>query len=142
MIRVDDLAGKTIATVLSTACHPIVLGPSCAGYHPDFVGPARRLVETSSGAPCLFLQGAGGNIMPDVGMGAGPEQVCTLQKFSLGYQILLHLLNDVLFVVLHYSGMTLSGSGRRWEVRASGYGRQSGPTTSVAPQSGCKVLPL
>ena len=112
-----------MATLLSAACHPIVLGPSCDGYHPDFVGPvsllqragaraslllvlsraalctpfvmfhiqytqrcqddfnrgrrpqARGLVEAASGAPCLFLQGAGGDIMPDVGMGAGPEQV-------------------------------------------------------------------
>ena len=33
VIRVDDLEGATLATMLSAACHPIVLGPTCDGWH-------------------------------------------------------------------------------------------------------------
>ena len=82
VIRVDDLEGATLATMLSAACHPIVLGPTCDGWHPDFVGPARALVERTTGTPCLFLQGAGGNIMPDVGMGGEDDRLQTTSRWA------------------------------------------------------------
>jgi hypothetical protein len=75
VIRVDDLAGKTIATLGSAAVHTIVLGPRTTALSPDFIGPARRIIESTTAAPFLFLQGAAGNICPVTGIGAGgPEQ--------------------------------------------------------------------
>ncbi|MSR57783.1 MAG: hypothetical protein EXS05_08930 [Planctomycetaceae bacterium] len=75
VIRVDDLAGKTLATLASAAAHTIVLGPKTTSLSPDFVGPARTIVEAATRAPFLFLQGAAGNINPASGIGAGgPEQ--------------------------------------------------------------------
>eukprot|EP01052_Picozoa_sp_SAG31_P005865 SAG31_NODE_264_length_18835_cov_7.543553_16_plen_147_part_00 len=80
VIRLDDLEGKTLCTIISTACHPIVLGPSTTQLSSDYVGPARDIVEAHTGAICLFLQGAGGNIMPATGVGGGgPEQFDDLQ---------------------------------------------------------------
>ena len=47
----------------------------------DYVGPAREIVEARTGVPCLFLQGAAGNIMPFCGVGAGgPEQFDDLER--------------------------------------------------------------
>jgi hypothetical protein len=56
---------------MSTACHPIVLGPKTSQLSPDFVGPAREIVEAHTGALSLYLQGAAGNINPVCGIGAG-----------------------------------------------------------------------
>lgn len=71
VIRIDDLSGKTIATLGSAAVHTIVLGPKTTALSPDFIGPARRIIESATGAPFLFLQGAAGNICPVSGIGAG-----------------------------------------------------------------------
>lgn len=71
VIRIDDLTGKPLAVVMSAACHTVVLGPKTLSYSPDFIGPARELVESAIGAPSLFLQGAAGNINPACGIGSG-----------------------------------------------------------------------
>jgi hypothetical protein len=71
VIRVDDLAGKPIATVYSAGCHTVVLGPRTVTLSPDFIGPARQIIESATGAPSLFLQGAAGNINPVCGIGTG-----------------------------------------------------------------------
>lgn len=64
IVRIDRLDGEPIATVVSFGCHPISLGPDYEGTSADYVGPLRRRVEESRGGMCLFLQGAGGDIMP------------------------------------------------------------------------------
>lgn len=69
-IRVDGLDGAPlssdpIATLVSFACHPVVIGPDVPGAGPDFVGPLRT--ETSrlrGGAVTIFLQGAAGDALP------------------------------------------------------------------------------
>lgn len=84
VIRVDDLSGKPIAMVMSAACHTVVLGPKTLSYSPDFIGPARELVEPAIGAPSLFLQGAAGNINPACGIGSGgAEQYEDMQRLGL-----------------------------------------------------------
>ena len=50
--------------MLNYACHPVSLGSRCTDISADFPGTARRLVEEQTGAMCLFLQGAAGNINP------------------------------------------------------------------------------
>ena len=71
VIRLDDLCGKTLATLMCAAAHTIVLGPATHQLSPDYVGPAREIVESATGAPSLFLQGAAGNVSPRCGIGAG-----------------------------------------------------------------------
>ncbi len=69
VIRVDDLNGNAIATLFRYSCHPVVVGPRSLVASTDFMGPARDVVEKSLGGLALFLQGAGGNINPRVGIG-------------------------------------------------------------------------
>jgi hypothetical protein len=91
VVRVDDLTGKTIASLASAAVHTIVLGPKTTSLAPDFIGPARRIIEATTGAPFLFLQGAAGNINPACGIGAGgPEQYDDLVRLGamLGGEVL------------------------------------------------------
>jgi hypothetical protein len=70
-IRVDGredppLDPDGIATLVSFACHPVVIGPDVPGAGPDFVGPLRSTVSTlrGPGAITVFLQGAAGDALP------------------------------------------------------------------------------
>lgn len=69
-IRVDGTAGapaspEAIATVVSFACHPVVIGPDVPGAGPDFVGPLRTVASRiRKGAVTIFLQGAAGDALP------------------------------------------------------------------------------
>ena len=64
VLRIDRVDGNPLAAVLNHACHPVSLGSQCTDISADFPGTARRLVEEQTGAMCLFLQGATGNINP------------------------------------------------------------------------------
>jgi neutral ceramidase len=64
VLRIDGVDGDPLAAVLNYACHPVSLGSQCTDISTDFPGTARRLVEEQTGAMCLFLQGATGNINP------------------------------------------------------------------------------
>ena len=61
--RVTDAGGSVVATILNYACHPTTLGHLNRLISPDYVGAAREVVENATGgAPCLFLQGASGEL--------------------------------------------------------------------------------
>jgi hypothetical protein len=63
--RVTDRSGNVIATMVNYACHPTTLGGENRLISPDFVGAMREVVEQSThGAPCLFLNGAAGDLAP------------------------------------------------------------------------------
>ena len=64
VLRIDGGDGKPLAAVLNYACHPVSLGSKCTEISADFPGTARWLVEEETGAMCLFLQGATGNVNP------------------------------------------------------------------------------
>ena len=64
VIRVDDLAGDAICTVVAFASHPVVVGPDVPEASSDFVGPLREHVRRWTGGECVFLQGCAGNIVP------------------------------------------------------------------------------
>jgi hypothetical protein len=64
VLRIDGADGRPLAAVLNYACHPVSLSWRCTHISADFPGTARRLVEDQTGARCLFLQGAAGNINP------------------------------------------------------------------------------
>ncbi len=62
-LREDDSA---IATIVSFGCHTVTTGIEYLGYSPDYPGPLRDYVRQATGGECVFIQGAGGNIMPRI----------------------------------------------------------------------------
>lgn len=71
VLRIDGIDGTPLAAVVDYACHPIVVGPDGDQLTPDFPGVVKQVVEQSTGAPCLYLQGAAGNIGPIAGVASG-----------------------------------------------------------------------
>ncbi len=66
VLRIDGATGEPIAALVNYACHGVSLGGTCREVSADFIGVARRAVEEQTGAKCLYLQGAAGNINPIV----------------------------------------------------------------------------
>jgi hypothetical protein len=62
--RVSDADGKIRATLVNYACHPTTLAWDNELISPDYVGAMRELLEEHTAAPCLFLQGASGELAP------------------------------------------------------------------------------
>ena len=60
-----DSDGSVLATLVNYACHPTTLAWDNRLISPDFIGAMREVVEAHTGdAPCLFLQGASGELAP------------------------------------------------------------------------------
>jgi hypothetical protein len=64
VLRVDAIDGSPIAALVNYACHGVSLGAACREVSADFIGKARRVIEAETGATCLYIQGAAGNINP------------------------------------------------------------------------------
>lgn len=63
--RITRTDGTILATIVHYACHPTTLAWENRLISPDYVGALREVVERdTSGAPCLFLQGASGELAP------------------------------------------------------------------------------
>ena len=62
--RVSDAGGRCLATLVNYACHPTILAWENTALSPDFVGAMREIIELETEAPCLFLQGASGELAP------------------------------------------------------------------------------
>ncbi len=65
--RVTDTNGNPLATLVNYACHPTTLAWENQLISPDYVGSLRESVEEATGAPCLFLLGACGELGPTNG---------------------------------------------------------------------------
>jgi neutral ceramidase len=62
-VRFEDSDRRPVGALINYACHPTAAGGDLHGWvSADFVGHGRQLVETTLGAPCLFLQGTAGDI--------------------------------------------------------------------------------
>src|SRR5262249_7466014 len=64
-LRVEDADGKPIAHAVNFAAHPTTLPASERKFSADWPGVMAGLLERETGAPCLFLQGAAGDLSPD-----------------------------------------------------------------------------
>lgn len=62
--RITDQWGRLRATIVNYACHPTTLAWENRLISPDYIGAMREMVETATEAPCLFLQGASGELSP------------------------------------------------------------------------------
>ncbi|MBN1589324.1 MAG: alkaline ceramidase, partial [Pirellulales bacterium] len=70
------------------ACHPTTLGGANRLISPDYIGAMRELIEEATGkAPCLFLQGASGELGPRRGYEQDPL-VADRNGRQLGHAVL------------------------------------------------------
>jgi neutral ceramidase len=65
--RVEDMAGKPLAHLVHFAAHATLREPQSRQISADYPGILAQQVEQASGAPCLFLQGAAGDLSPQLG---------------------------------------------------------------------------
>jgi hypothetical protein len=72
VVCIDDMDEQPIAVIVNYACHPIIVGPYNDLITPDYPGIVKRVVEEATGAKCIFLQGATGDI--------GPVDGCTSRE--------------------------------------------------------------
>ena len=62
--RITNAEGVITGTIVNYACHPTTLAWDNKLISPDYVGAMRELMEANTMAPCLFLQGASGELAP------------------------------------------------------------------------------
>jgi hypothetical protein len=74
VLRVEDADGKPIATAVNYAAHATMASEKVRKFSADYPGALAALVEKETGAPCLFLQGAAGDLSTNPGENAGPEK--------------------------------------------------------------------
>jgi hypothetical protein len=84
-VTADD--GAVLGTLVNYACHPTTLAWENTLLSPDFVGAMREVVELHVPGPCLFLQGASGDLGPREGFVADPA-VADRNGRQLGYAAL------------------------------------------------------
>lgn len=136
--RVTDAGGGVIATILNYACHPTTLGPLNRQLSPDYVGAAREVVEgATGGVPCLFLQGASGDLGPREGF-SGDGKVADRNGHMLGWAALATISNLLPPATgLGYRGPLESGATLAiWERQAAQ------PSTALESSSVTVELPL
>ena len=88
--RVVDDSNSPMATIVNYACHPTTLAWENTLISPDYVGALREVVEAATHAPCLFIQGASGDIGPREGY-VGDVAVADRNGRRLGYAALAAL---------------------------------------------------
>jgi hypothetical protein len=62
VLRVETMRGKAIAHAINFAAHPTLQPRAVRKLSADYPGALAELVEKSTAAPCLFLQGAAGDL--------------------------------------------------------------------------------
>ena len=91
MGRLSDDQDVVRATIINYACHPTTLAWQNHLLSPDYVGAASEVVEgATGGAPCLFLQGASGELAPRHQY-VGDTEVADRHGRELGYAALAAL---------------------------------------------------
>jgi hypothetical protein len=88
--RISDQNGKIIGTIVNYACHPTTLAWDNKLISPDYIGAMRELTEEFTGAPCLFLQGASGELAP-AEQYSGDHDLADTHGRRVGYSVLAAL---------------------------------------------------
>jgi hypothetical protein len=65
VLRVEGLDGKVIAHAVNFAAHPVMTAEKDMRFSADYPGAMAGVVEAETQAPCLFLQGAAGDLSPN-----------------------------------------------------------------------------
>ncbi|MCA9174659.1 MAG: neutral/alkaline non-lysosomal ceramidase N-terminal domain-containing protein [Planctomycetales bacterium] len=85
--KLVDAAGAPLGTIVNYACHPTTLAWDNTLISPDYPGAMREVIETDTNAPCLFVQGASGDIGPRDGF-VGDVEVAERNGRQLGHAVL------------------------------------------------------
>jgi Neutral/alkaline non-lysosomal ceramidase, N-terminal len=85
--RITSEKGTCLGMMVNYACHPTTLAWDNTAISPDYVGAMREVIEQATGAPCLFLQGASGDLGPREGF-VGDHGVADRNGRQLGYAAL------------------------------------------------------
>lgn len=64
VLRLDDLEGNPLGIAANFGLHPVVMGYDNFLISADYVGAARKVVEKEFGCPCVFANGAAGDVNP------------------------------------------------------------------------------
>jgi hypothetical protein len=73
VLRIEDMQRKPIAHAVNFAAHPVMTPTEVLKFSADWPGAMAALVEKETGAPCLFLQGASGDMSTNPGEHRGPK---------------------------------------------------------------------
>jgi neutral ceramidase len=73
LLRLEDGDGKPVAHAVNFAAHPTIQDPKLLKFSADYPGALAGLIEKETGAPCLFLQGAAGDLSANRENGETPE---------------------------------------------------------------------
>jgi len=105
-----DLPANAGATIVNYACHPTTLAWENTLISPDYVGALRETIEQATGGPCLFLQGASGDLGPREGY-VGDAAVADRNGRQLAHASLSTLESLPLpQTTSHYTGPVVSGA--------------------------------
>ena len=85
--KVVDRSERLRLTLVNYACHPTTLAWDNSLISPDYVGAMRESVEAATGVPCVFAQGACGDLGPRQGF-VGDPAVADTNGRQLGYAAL------------------------------------------------------
>lgn len=80
-------SGKSLGTLVNYACHPTTLAWDNTLISPDWVGAMRETIRARHPGPCVFLQGASGDLGPRDGF-VGDTAVADRNGRLLGYAAL------------------------------------------------------
>jgi hypothetical protein len=64
VLRVESPDGRPIAHAVNFAAHPTMMDGRDRRFSADYPGAMAALIEQETGVPCLFLQGAAGDLSP------------------------------------------------------------------------------
>ena len=109
-IRISGDDGRSRGTIVHYACHPTTLGWESSVISPDFVGALREVVERQTGVPCVYFQGASGDLGPRDGF-VGDIAVADRNGRAVGFAALsaLELLGSP-ETDFEYAGPVISGA--------------------------------
>jgi hypothetical protein len=108
--QVSDDAGQTLASIVNYACHPTTLAWENTLISPDYIGAMREVVEATTSVPCLFLQGASGELGPREGF-VGDTAVADRNGRELGHAALSALTAlPAAGTIFVYAGLVVSGA--------------------------------
>lgn len=85
--RVTNAEDQITATIVNYACHPTTLAWQNRLISPDYIGSMRDLVEEATIAPCLFVQGASGDLAPALQY-TGDVKIAEKHGRQLGYSVM------------------------------------------------------
>lgn len=87
VVRATGADGRPVADLVNYACHPTTLAWDNRLISPDYAGALRETVERHTGVPCVFLQGAAGDLGPVRGF-VGDPGVADSNGRQLGFAAL------------------------------------------------------